>query len=629
MYPKLRQDLFFEPVPNGVKLFVGEEQRLLSGQNLYPLLQRLAPLLNGERSLEEIVAPLPTEKSAQVRTLVQNLHELQAVRDRAIDRDAPPLEPHLRALYAPTLNFLESLSERVTPRFLSFREAHIVVIGSGSAMRSLAPALWEAGARRGQVILLEAGEHLGGIRQRLETQRQLDTALEWTLESKPLEVLNTDREAVITSLAQADLVVAVGEADAVAQAQQLCTRLEVSMLPVVYARDYALIGPFVEPLRLGVGIAPGCVQCAQVRIDLHSPRPDTPTAWAFVGARAVLEVFKHLSALSAICDHRLLRIDSSQLAESDHRLVPDGSCERCMAAGHELVQVTDAVWPSVADELVDPFCGLLASVEPEALPQLPICLWAVRFRDSQRSPLLSPGGNHQQAKRRGILNGLALTLPATPRATDLEDRGIEAPLWQRSAGIGRSEWIGLGVLAHIRNALDPMRDGTLLSSAMLECLLDDDGAFWWKTLQLRYGLDIEAYGVSERISGAVVITTSLSGQPLQKAAGRTAAEALKTVILLTLARLQASHDAGHDALPLHNDQLALRPEPSDDSPSWTQWLERLSVPTAYVVSSRVHRSLEIEGLYVGWIAQPFQPRPQALLEPTGGHAYVVSAPLRG
>jgi hypothetical protein len=631
MYPKLRQDVFFEPIPNGVKLFFGDEQRLLSGQNLYPLLQRLAPLLNGERSLEEIVAPLNPEKGSQVRALVENLHEIHAVRDKASDLEAPRLEPEVRALYAPTLSFLESLSEYATRHFLSFREARIAVVGAGSAMRTLGPALWEAGARHGQVILLGNDEHLGGMRQRLTQHAQLDSRLQWTLEAMPDTTMPDSSDTLSRALRGCDLVVAVGEADLVERLETYCVQLEVTMLPVMYAQSYALVGPFVHPQPRASGIGAGCVKCAQVRIDLRAPRPDTPTAWAFVGARAVLEAFKHLASLSAPCDHRLLRIDANQLVESDHRLIPDGSCERCAAAHHELASITETAWPVVADELVDPFCGLLASVEPEALPQLPICLWAVRFRDASQPPLLSPGGNHQHAKRRGILNGLALTLPEIPPTlSSLEARGADLHTmpWQRSAGIGRAEWIGLGVLAHVRDHLEPLRDGAVLSPTMLEWLLDHDGAFWWKTLQLRYGLDIEAHGVAERTTGAVVMTTSVAGQVLQKAAGRTAAEALKTVILLTLARLQASHDAGHDALPLHSDLLAMRPEPGDDSPTWTRWLQHLEPDRQIGVPSPTHRSLEAEGLYVGWVGLCFQPEPRALIAPPGAQPYAVAAPVR-
>lgn len=83
MRPRLRDDVYFAPVSDGVAWLSGSGSLKLSGASVATVVERLAPLLDGRNTLEDLTSSL----SAEHREMVTNLITLLVERGMADDAD--------------------------------------------------------------------------------------------------------------------------------------------------------------------------------------------------------------------------------------------------------------------------------------------------------------------------------------------------------------------------------------------------------------------------------------------------------------------------------------------------------------------------------------------------------------
>ena len=600
MYLKLRPDVYVAPSDEGALLFVDGKKTLLKGSSLLALVERLVPFLDGSRTLEEITAPLPEERKRLVRQLLTRMLEVHALRDVSEDRQVV-LDEATARVYAASLGYLETLAEGARRRFAGVRAARVAVLGGGAAGRTLAMALWEAGVRQGAVELSEEDLRDAPWREELARHATVDPQVDWRLGAPG----GADAGEGAT------LVVGLGTVKEVERMQARCLARGVPLLPLVYAEGFGTLGPVVRPGRAG------CVRCVQARVTCSAPSlPPASPGWSLLGARAAVEAFKLLATLPSDLERGVLRIDGETLVDSAHPLPPVGDCPACGGA---------AAWPAEMGEAeprelpgghaawVDAFSGVLASVEPGDWTQLPVSLWMARPR-GEAPPVLAPGGTHESARARAVLAALAWELDERPPATArrgvvrgpaptvlLEEASVADGAWRRAAGLSWCEWVGQGVLAHACHEVDVETRGRRLTEAELGTM-DADAAFWWKTLGLRYDLEVEAWGAEHPALPVSVVRLVSAGQPLAHVAGRTPAEALKTALLQALGTVQAREVDARAEVRGTPPGGTERIEPvAPGTPSWREWLGRLGERRVYLALDPGAPSLREQGVFRGWV----------------------------
>ena len=609
MYPKLRPDVYVAPAEGGgVFVAVDGKKVALKGNNVLPLLERLSPFLDGTRTLESILAPLPEDKRRFVHQVITMLLEASAIRDVSEDR-AHVLDEALAQTYATSLNYLETLAEGARRRFLRLRDTQVAVLGGGAAGRTLATALCEAGVRQGVVALPPGDVHAALLKDNLASHAKNDAQSDWRTQ----EVSGPGADVV----RGASLVVGFGTAEELERMQALCLEQGVALLPVVYAAGFGTIGPVVRPGRAG------CFQCARERIRFSPPNdPPSAQAWSFLGARAAVEAFNVLAELPSECEQGVVRINGETLNAVVHPLQPVGNCPACREAGKGPTLAVEArelrELPEAFQAWISPFSGLLAGVDAEDWPQLPLSLWAARGQE-EGPAVLAPGKDHESAKARCVLAALTSALPEQP--PEDAPRGLvrgSAPgellppeksprgvVWYRCAGLGFGEWVGQGLLAQACHEVLPESRGRKLTAAELG-VLDEDAGFWWKTLSLRYDLEVEAWRAAHPSLPVSVVQLMAGGQPLAKAAGRSEAEALKTAVLVALGTVQARAAKGAESrFVVTPPGVAQRVEPSaGETPSWSDWLRQLGERPLHLAVEPRNPGLRALGLYVGWVGVP-------------------------
>lgn len=597
MFWKLRKDVHIAALDSGVRVDVDGRTARLTGPTASALLDRLRPLLDGAHDVSAVIGRLPVSQQKVVEDVLSTLAACGALRDATQDR-LVPLKALDEQVYGQTLDYLDTFGPGGRAVFARLREHPVAVIGTGSALRVLAPALWEAGVRRGRVSLLPDQDELRtALAARLKEQMDLDPGLDWHVDSgKPWGETDCQPPA---------LVVIVGEYSVVQTEQRHWEDRLVASLPVVYSRDHATIGPLCQPGSPGL-----C--CVERRVPFLSPRPDTATAWAYTGARAALEAFKVLGGLDHACSGTLIRIDAAQLTDSLHPVLPSGTCEHSpLTDAEEMTAGWDRPVNNESEVLpagfADPLSGMLSSLDPEDAPQLPLPLTVVR--PHQGPGLVVPGRTHAEARLSGALSGLQHLLPAAPGENDRHfafwngqlDLTVPVSLpalplnWTPVVAESGPELLGCGLLWHLAKAVEPT--GGPLTLSELDALLGDEAAGWWKALTLRYAKQPSVYiyplpGAGHGASADGVRTV-----------GRSRAQAVETALLHLLARTQQRDGWARGA----ETRSPERPRPlvslRHASVDWNLWLaERFPRWRVRVSLSREHLPLHRYGLFAGWVA---------------------------
>ncbi|MFW8628040.1 hypothetical protein [Deinococcus sp. ME38] len=495
MYPKLRNDVYLTPLgTNGLTVAIDGAAHRIQGRHLFTLLERLTPLLNGQHPLSGITARLDRTSAQVVQGLIDQLHRIGAVRDDTENR-AVPVDPLALQHYPASLGYLERFTPHARQALNHVLTRPVRIVGGGSVVRTLAPALWESGVRHGEVIL-PAGDPL-----RAELLAQLrgaaDPALNWQ----------------VTDQAQGTppaLTIVTGTPQEVRAALRSPDLTGGRTLPVVVSADFCTVGPVTDgDLRTLEGL------------PFTPPGPDTWSAYSVTGARTAIEVFRLLADLPSVVSEQLLRIDNHTLADTTHD-----------------------VHGARAASLVDPFSGALASLDEEDLPQLPLYLVRARRRCSPDVGV-GVGAAPGDARAAALLGTLAGTLP---------DRPDRPGRWVRAWGRTETEFRRMAALLNAEQRL--AGDGAAFTPVDAPDLLGPEGAHWWKTLTDRYRQPLDA---QVGAAGPLVVARLGSPSGHVTAAGFTAQDALGRALTLRLGQTQGQldtapypplpGDTGRDGLP--------------------------------------------------------------------------------
>jgi putative thiazole-containing bacteriocin maturation protein len=301
--PKLKNDTLYLPSAEGVYIISNGGTLTLKGKQIYGWIDRIAPYLDGRRTLTEITSKLSENRRDIVVDLVRTLHKKGFVKDVAGDL-AHGLDPEEQAAYVSEISFVDYYVDSAAHRFERFRNSRVLSVGSGLTFTALVQANLHSGLKR--VLLATTAEcATNGARHEeflaLAQRRDPKQALE--------EVAVFDANACIDANALGALtaVIHVADRSMLARARQLnraCVKQGKLLMQAVVRGDHAWLGPLVGPEH-----GDACWECAWLRLlgheaskaegDVFVDRPDTsvseflagPTA-AIIANQLSFEIFK-------------------------------------------------------------------------------------------------------------------------------------------------------------------------------------------------------------------------------------------------------------------------------------------------------------------------------------------------
>ncbi|MFY1693394.1 TOMM precursor leader peptide-binding protein [Plantactinospora sp. WMMB782] len=437
MRPKLREDCVYVAVEEGVYLETATGQLLLPGEVTFQLLDRIAPYLDGERTLASLTAPLPDPARAAVLNLIEALSAAGMVRD--VDLDLPHrLTPAERERYAEEIAFVEVDGGSGAHRFERFRAGRVLVVGDGPLPVAVLDTLWRIGLRTVSVAVRDPAGRV-----------EVEAALRETLAQDPargIDVVDanlwSDAGAPAPeALAGYDAVVHCASAPMLGRAALVSRAAGLAKVPVVHAvvtAGTAWIGPIgADPVR-------ECWECAWLRLlgsmgaaeDTWSAhqlvdRPQAPAerylSRPLIGLIAAVTAFGHFrSATRAGLGQRaeLVRLDLRTAESEVHRFLPHPLCPSHRpgapvwtaplgdTAGHRDTPAPEASSQAVV-EVADDRLGPLLGLTEGSYQQLPLRVVEATFADpcaAGAGPIrvLGAADTDEDARRRAVVLGCEL-----------------------------------------------------------------------------------------------------------------------------------------------------------------------------------------------------------------------------
>ncbi|MBM4763195.1 putative thiazole-containing bacteriocin maturation protein [Bacillus sp. B15-48] len=295
---KVKRDTFFLPDSNGGVYFRNNLSSFhMKGSTIEQWVTKLIPMFNGEHTLGNLTNGLPGPYRDRVYEIAEVLYQNGFVRD--VSQDQPhQLANQVVKKYASQIEFLESFGNSGAYRFQVYRQAKVLVIGSGPFLISLVSSLLESGLPKLHVLITDS---VPTNRQRLEElvkhvrKSDSEVAVEEVTVKKAedcswREVVQTF-DSILYVSQEADV-------DELRGLHKICREEKKLFLPAIFLHQVGLAGPLVHP------DSEGCWESAWRSIHQsvfeknEQTHSFTSTAGAMLANTIVFELFKHMTRVT-------------------------------------------------------------------------------------------------------------------------------------------------------------------------------------------------------------------------------------------------------------------------------------------------------------------------------------------
>ena len=399
--PKLRLDSVLIETPDGAFLRNGTTSCVIRGRTSYRWLATLSPHLDGRRTMEEICAGLDPERRSTVVHLVESLLARGFAKDAGDPEPDGLLPAEVDRYFHRQLEFIDHHADRPRQRFRDFRDARVLLAGSGEALLAAATGLLRNGLATLNLASGAAAEtYRDALRVEVDALRAHGVACEVRPDGSD-DPPSSGYDAFI--YCDDD-----GDPRRVLELNRRCWASGPLFLPVVLAHGQAVIGPVVRR-----GEAP-CWLCAQLRLTANADAATAATHWrgmavgGSVGARvsplvarmignaAAFELFRLLTGvLPGDVDGAVVIQDLQTLEVSRETLLAHPLCPVCRPAAwcRAIEEDAEAETPVTGSgperpggyqRLIGRHVGLVAEFSDEPLEQVP--LRTARLRMAHASP---------------------------------------------------------------------------------------------------------------------------------------------------------------------------------------------------------------------------------------------------
>ncbi|MCU7826896.1 hypothetical protein, partial [Kitasatospora sp. DSM 101779] len=392
--PRLRGDVYVMRVPEGAYIRSNLGGSMLKGASTYEWIQRIAPLLDGTRTLGELCATVPEQSRAALAKLTLLLLGKGYVKDVLDDRPHT-LTADLARTYAANIAFVEYFVDSPELRFERYREAAVVLSGAGPLLQALTNSQLRSGLRTASVApFAESPFDRGRVAEHLTAARALDPDQHVAY----LEAADDDR-----LVAGADLVLHVADRPMIGRALRLpraARAADASFAQAVAVGDEAWIGPVIgkdgdataweSAWRRLCALAPDLAG-ADLRDHLELAPSEFlrgPTV-ALVANQLCFAAFRHLTGIDrGGAADRLVRFDLETLETATHAFLPHPLALPAVPDDPARPAVLSAAPPVDDEELgrravecVDARTGVFAEITERDYEQLPLFVSEVVVSD--------------------------------------------------------------------------------------------------------------------------------------------------------------------------------------------------------------------------------------------------------
>ncbi|REK74187.1 putative thiazole-containing bacteriocin maturation protein [Paenibacillus paeoniae] len=319
---KVKRDTFFLPDSSGVYFRNNVSSFRMEGVAIDRWIEKLIPIFNGEHRLGDLTDGLPEQHRNQVYNIAEVLYRNGYARD--VSQDAPhQLPEEVLKRYASQIEFLDHFGDSGAYRFQFYRQASVLLVGSGPFLISAISALLESGLPKFYVLVSGPDS--------TDRQRIADLAAHARKSDSEVAVvevtLQKEEESGWREIVRSfDSILFVSREDDIEGLLALhaaCREEKKVFLSAVIVQQSGVAGPLVHP------DAEGCWESAWRRIHQSAISKDpqlhvfSSTAGALLANVTVFELFKKLTgADDSEQNNRFYLLDLETLEGKWHSFLP-------------------------------------------------------------------------------------------------------------------------------------------------------------------------------------------------------------------------------------------------------------------------------------------------------------------
>ena len=427
--PKVKRDTFYLPDPEGGVYFRNNVNSFrMEGRTIYQWIEKLMPMFNGKRTLEELTEGLTAPYRNRVYEIGETLYKNGFVRDTSQDRPHQ-LNSILLEKYASQIEFIENFVDSGAYLFQEYRHAKVLAVGSGSLMVSLASALIESGLPKFHFMITGS---VPTNRQRIHelVKNAVEADSEVEVKEIPFEK-GEDISFWKQAVQPYDWILYVSQDGNVKELRNLnfiCKEERKVFLPAVCLEQVGLAGPLVHPE------SDGCWESAWRRIHQTALQGDrqltnfSSTAGSILANVLVFEFFKKATGIAGPNQSDQIYLLDLETLEGDwisfiaHPFVTSRSITPQLVEDLDLRLEQESERKDSSGNLLEYFShltseeiGIFHTWEERNLTQLPLaqCYVQVVNPVSDGPADLLPevvcsGITHEEAKREAGLTGIEM-----------------------------------------------------------------------------------------------------------------------------------------------------------------------------------------------------------------------------
>lgn len=337
--PKLPHDTMFLPSEEGVVFRRAGRTLALKGKGIFQLISTLAPHLSGEATVSTLTTEMTAAKAGVVEKLLATLVDDDMLINHSKE-DGEHLTSKEREVFRSQIEFLEHLTAEPCRSFKRFRNANLLITGSGFPLAALACSLIRNGARNLAVDCdASMGEWAPDVFEAAGEMRAKGlecNILEGSLPDRPEHPSETPEDAVCYASDAASI-------NRLIQINRWCRSRQTRLIPGILLGDAFHVGPIVSESN------DVCWECALLRysdqcsaaeardlwqqaaFDTTStahPWPDSSPAMRIFANNLGFQVFRHFTGLAA--DIRsILSLDIMTLETNTTQIFTHPKCRAC------------------------------------------------------------------------------------------------------------------------------------------------------------------------------------------------------------------------------------------------------------------------------------------------------------
>jgi len=515
---KVKRDTFFLPDSSGVYFRNNVSSFRMEGEAIDQWIEKLIPIFNGEHRLGDLTDGLPEQHRNQVYHIAEVLYRNGYARD--VSQDAPhQLPEEVLKRYASQIEFLDHFGDSGAYRFQSYRQANVLVVGSGPFLISAISALLESGLPKFYVLVSGSDStDLKRLEEIAVHARKSDSEVAVVEVTLRKEEESGWRE-IVRPFDSILFVSREGDIEKLHALHAACREEGKVFLSAVFVQQAGMAGPIVHP------DAEGCWESAWRRIHQSAISKDpqlhtfSSTAGAMLANVTVFELFKKLTGTDdSEQNNRFYLLDLETLEGRWHSFLPHPLVNGLRTPGwiHDLDRQLERR-PSKSENGLIPYFIRLTSAESGIfhvweegdLKQLPLSQCRVQAID----PLTEgPAGllpdiicadlTHEEARREAGLAGIEAYVS---RMADL----FVSLETQEFIGVGAGETVAEGICRGLQRCLDEAlvtrqaQQLSVVSRVQLGTVEDQHCSYYLQALTTMKGEPLIALG--EEVFGFPVV----------------------------------------------------------------------------------------------------------------------------